>query len=133
MLTLRGHHLICLNFFSGEGYDENFIKNLKELLRRAELELVEVCIGADDVCIKCHYLRDYKCQYDENAEQEIKEMDEKALTLLKIKIQTRLSWQEIKGRIPDIFADWAENYCNECDWKAVCGNNHFYQKLSSMV
>ena len=32
MLRLRAHHLICLQFFKGEGYSLEFIENL-EILR----------------------------------------------------------------------------------------------------
>jgi hypothetical protein len=75
MLILRGHHLICLHFFSGEGYDAQFIENLRDVLKRAESEEIEIVSGNDDVCAKCLYLKDHKCAYDENADKEIREMD----------------------------------------------------------
>jgi len=84
MLTLRGHHLICLYFFSGKGYDAPFIENLRDVLKRAEDEEIEIISTADNICTKCPYLKDYKCIYDNNAYEEIREMDETALKLLNL-------------------------------------------------
>ena len=53
MLNLRGHHLICLNFFKGEGYDEVFIKNLEKILSKMEKENIKVVEDFDDVCKSC--------------------------------------------------------------------------------
>jgi len=133
MLTLRGHHLICLHFFNGEGYDEVFVRNLKDVLRRAENEEIKVYDGADDVCVRCSYLRDYKCQYNEGADEEIREMDEMALRLLKINHTSGIKWQDIKERIPEIFSQWFANYCYECDWNKVCEKNGFYQRLKGGI
>jgi hypothetical protein len=133
MLTLRGHHLICLHFFNGEGYDAAFTENLKNVLKRSEDEDIEICDGADDVCEKCPYLKDNKCQYDEGADEEIKEMDEMASSLLKIANGTKIRWQEIKERIPEIFSQWFANYCYDCDWNKVCEKNEFYQRLKGGI
>lgn len=129
MLKLRGHHLICLHFFSGEGYDEVFVRNLRDILQKAESEEIEVCDGADDVCVRCPYLKDYKCQYDEHADEDVRMMDAKALSLLTIDLNTKVRWQDIGEKIPAIFHRWHERYCNECDWNNVCEKNHFYQEL----
>ncbi len=74
-INFRGHHLICLHFFEGEGYDADFVENLKNIMQRTENENINVCDGPDDVCEKCPFLKDYKCQYDSNADEEIREMD----------------------------------------------------------
>lgn len=70
MSLLRGHHLICLHFFHGEGYSEAFVRNLKEVLKRAEEE-VKVTDGADDVCRACPYLKNNRCEYDEGEDEEV--------------------------------------------------------------
>lgn len=83
-LNLRGHHLICLHFFDGEGCDSNFVVNLKNIVQRVENEKVKICDGADSVCEKCPYLKDYKCLYDNKADDEVREMDRVALSFLRI-------------------------------------------------
>ena len=120
-IKLRGHHLICLHFFKGEGYSPEFVKNLGEILRRAEAgDEIEVCSGADNVCKMCPYLRREKCLYDEDADAEMREMDRRAMKLLRLKINERVKWTEIGKKIPEIFKEWSEEYCKECDWRRVC-------------
>ncbi|MBI5056760.1 MAG: DUF1284 domain-containing protein [Nitrospirae bacterium] len=129
MLKLRGHHLICLHFFNGEGYDAAFVENLKDVLSRTQKEDVEVCEGADEVCAKCPYLKGDKCEYDAQADNEIKEMDEKALMYLKVRPGAKIKWQEIREAVPGLFPQWFSEYCLECDWKKVCVKNQDYRKL----
>ncbi len=129
MPRLRAHHLICLHFFNGEGYDRNFIENLEDVLEKVEDEDIEVCEGVDDVCIKCPFMKDYKCEYHEDAESEVKEMDRMAMELLEIKGDTKIRWQDLKERIPEIFPRWYANHCYDCDWSNACEKNGFYQRL----
>lgn len=132
-LNLRGHHLICLHFFEGEGYNADFVVNLKNIMQRVENERIRVCDGADSVCEKCPYLKDFKCHYDNNADDEVKEMDRVALSLLKIKKGAEIEWNELRKKIPEVFFQWITIYCLNCDWLKVCEKNEFYQKLKQGV
>lgn len=121
-VKLRGHHLICLHFFRGEGYDSEFVENLGKVLQRIELgEEIVVCSGADDVCKRCPYLKGGKCSYDKDAESEIGEMDRSALRLIGLETNKRIKWVDIKSKIPGIIHEWASMYCKDCDWERVCG------------
>ncbi len=117
-MKLRGHHLICLNFFKGEGYSKEFIENIERILKEKEIEVVS---GADDVCSKCPYLRGGFCNYKEDAEKEIRELDELACELLSPGSIT--SWDEIKNKLPKIMKKWKELACRNCDWIEVCKTN----------
>jgi hypothetical protein len=129
MPVLRGHHLICLQFFSGEGYDRTFIENLEDTLEKAKSEGLEIRTGGDDVCRECRYLKDGVCRHTENAEAEIQEMDRKALTLLGLSAGTSVTWHSITSRVPDIFADWFREYCVDCEWLPVCGKDDHFRTL----
>jgi len=129
MIRLRGHHLICLHFFNGEGYDDTFIENLRQVMGRTETEDIEVCETADAICEKCPYVKDSKCLYDEHADDEIREMDKAALRLLGTDTYERITWQKIKQKIPEIFLLWYGGHCNECDWKQACEKDRFYREL----
>jgi hypothetical protein len=129
MVRLRGHHLICLHFFSGEGYDSAFVENLEDVIKRAESEDIAVCGETDDICEKCPYRKEYRCEYSESADEDIKEMDTMALALLETEKGAMVRWEGMKAKIPEIFPRWYKNWCPECDWNHVCAKNTYYLKL----
>ena len=130
MPKLRGHHLICLHFFDGEGYDDAFIKNLQETLRRAEDADVEIAPAADDVCAACYHFKEGRCMQSDNADEAIREMDAKSLELLGLSVSDRVSWKVLKDKIPGIFPEWYSLYCADCDWRDVCEKKAFFMELS---
>ncbi len=117
---LRGHHLICLQFYRGEGYSEEFIENLENVLEKARQSGVLIVEGADDICKACPYLVDGKCSYKENAEEEIRYLDFLALTLLGLSSERTVSWKEISERVVDIIDEWKDKACRDCEWRKVC-------------
>jgi hypothetical protein len=130
VIRLRGHHLICLHFFLGEGYKPEFIENLRGVLRRAGAgEEIEIAEGADDICRECPYLEDTVCLYDKNAENEIREMDRTATALLGLENKGTVNWTDIKKKIRSVFGTWAKRYCEECDWRLVCEKNEDFPAL----
>ena len=133
MPRLRGHHLICLHFFGGEGYSTPFVENLKEVLARAEGSIVENCEGGDDICLKCPHLNRNRCIYSNNAEGNIRKMDRRALNLLNLSSGTKIEWRKIQERIPDIFHEWYKAECIRCSWRWACEKNKLYQALKQKV
>ncbi len=129
MPRLRGHHLICLHFFDGEGYSEDFVENLRAVLNAAEDNDVEVITGADDVCGKCPHFRNQRCQFNETADEEVREMDAVALSLLKLAPGTKSEWKEIREILPVLFSQWYNSYCAGCDWKRACERSEFFKRL----
>jgi len=116
---LRGHHLICLNFFKGEGYSENFIKNIHEIIKKEKLEIVH---GPDDVCAKCPYLKDEKCASSEYTDEMIMSQDREALRLLGFRPGMTIDWKMIAARLPGILKEWKAQFCGGCGYKVVCFN-----------
>jgi hypothetical protein len=130
MPTLRGHHLICLHFFRGEGYSPEFISRLCHILNKAEEgETVRVGSGPDDVCNICMYVKDGRCSFHEGAEQEIQAMDGKALELLELKEDDIVHWLDMRDKIPGLFGRWSEEYCMVCSWRRACEKNAFFRQL----
>jgi hypothetical protein len=130
-IKLRGHHLICLNFFKGEGYNQEFIENLRDILMRVQSgEEIEVCSGADDVCTTCPFLKDRRCRYDKYAENEIQKMDKDATALLNVEKSTKVTWLEIQKRLKGIFKRWSTEYCRSCTWRTVCEKTARYREIN---
>lgn len=98
------------------------------MLSNIKYKEITITSSADDVCRKCPHLKGNLCKYEEDAEQEIREMDRTALKLLNI-TQKTVKWEEIKEKIPEIFKNWFI-YCKTCDWKGDCKDNIEWRKLS---
>jgi hypothetical protein len=131
VIRLRGHHLICLHFFGGEGYGAEFRAALRGLLERAESgEAVEVVSGADDVCRRCPHLEAERCEYEEGADEEIRAMDEKALGLLGRRPGEDVEWHEIREAVLPVFGEWARSCCTGCTWKKACLKSPLWRALT---
>lgn len=129
MPKLRGHHLICLHFFNGEGYNDEFIEKLKDIINRAEGEDITITSKADDVCNVCPWLNNDRCGRNETSDKEIKDMDAKALELLGLSVGETKGWENLRDRVAGLFSDWYNLYCMECDWNGACERNDFYASL----
>ncbi len=114
---LRGHHLICLNFFRGEGYSEGFIKNIYSVIQKEKVEIVK---GADDVCIRCPYLKNNKCSSNEYTDEKIMLQDKEALKLLEFRPGMIVDWRIISDKLPRIMEEWKKQFCLDCGYQKVC-------------
>lgn len=121
-VRLRGHHLICLHFFRGEGYTPEFVDNLKGVMRRLEAEDAAAAVveGVDDVCVACGYLVDGTCANEVSGEDKIRSLDEMALTLLGLGPGDEVSFTGLAGGLAAALPAWRERACRGCTWEEVC-------------
>ena len=129
MAKLRGHHLICLHFYEGEGYDRPFIDSLEELIGEIETVGVEVAEGADDVCEPCPHRTDEACTMSATADREIREMDARALALLDLPVGRKAGWSYIRDSVSAVFPEWYESYCFACSWRRACEKKDLFWQL----
>lgn len=128
MVRLRGHHLICLQFFRGEGYNREFIENLSHVLKLATNEGVTLAEGGDDICAACPSYTDERCTHQPGGEEKIQNLDALATELLNVE-KTHLSWSEIRDQIPAIIEEWRKKACESCEWKVVCEKNETWNSI----
>lgn len=131
MTKLRGHHLICLHFYEGEGYDRSFIDSLEKTLEEIEAAGVEVAEGADDVCAPCPHRTEEACTMSETADREIREMDARALALLNIPVGRKAGWSFLRDTVAAVFPEWYESYCFACNWRPACEKKDLFWQLKA--
>jgi|WetSurMetagenome_2_1015567.scaffolds.fasta_scaffold00050_11 uncharacterized protein len=129
--VFRGHHLVCLHFYDGTGFDPEYIRHLEDTVGTAAKGNVKICVGADCICARCPHLKNGDCSYYENAEADIRLMDGKALELLSLKPDEAVSWKEVGARVEGIFSTWRRMYCGECDWRTACEKHPEFCRLMS--
>jgi hypothetical protein len=115
-VRLRGHHLVCLNFFAGEGYSPEYVRNLQHVLAGAATGGVLVVTGVDDVCSPCPGLAGTTCEQ----EDEVRRLDALSLSLLDVAPGDTVVWEDIGDRLPDILEAWYAGACDGCSWLGVC-------------
>ena len=125
---LRGHHLICLNFFRGEGYSEDFVRNIYSVIGRESIEIVS---GPDEVCMRCPYLKNDKCSSNEYTDDKIMHQDREALKLLGFRSGMVIDWMMISARLPLVLEKWKEEFCTGCGYQETCARSSGFH--SSLV
>ena len=112
MVKLRPHHLLCLRFFEGKGYSEEFTENTYAVLERLKTEDAVIVKGADDLCSACPKLKDNVCE-DGN-----EEIDERALQEYKV-----VNYGDVKKFSEFLLPFTKEQFvriCQSCMWKEIC-------------
>jgi uncharacterized protein len=122
MLTLRGHHLICLVAFSGQGYSAAFARNFKKLqgvyLSKSR-HRVKVITAADQACQKCPHLVGNQCvSPTDGPNKKIVALDKKALKLLGIKPGIYKTGN-IHSRLRQLKKGSIEAFCKKCSWYSL--------------
>ena len=123
-LRLRGHHFICLQFFSGQGYSFAYVQNLKSVVERAVVERAALVLEADDVCAACPGLAADGTCLDPNAgETEVRRIDRLACEILEMGPGAQLSLPEARARLAANAVGvgrWRFDACKGCTWEDLC-------------
>jgi hypothetical protein len=120
-LVLRGHTLLCLQGFRGEGYSEPFVKNLTEIhddLLHHPDRVVTVVEQPDAVCGACPHQAVTGCELNgSGSEADMRAQDHTVLMRLGLRPGLRLTWREILTRIRRyVSGDDLPEICGSCRW-----------------
>ncbi|MFA6280760.1 MAG: DUF1284 domain-containing protein [Bdellovibrionales bacterium] len=132
VITLRGHHLLCLLTYVGAGYSEKFKENFNAIVKALNHgHPARIVAGYDSIChnesifFACPHMDSQKCK---NIHEQ--EMDRLALADLsrhigkpqKWELGSRLALTEpLTQRMRSAFAKGAiRRACRSCPWESLC-------------
>ena len=123
-VRLRPHHLMCLQFFVGFGYSDDFSVNttrILTLLESPDAPRVVLVSGADDICASCP--KD-TCGVCSEAEM-IEALDAFTLATTKLKVGDSGSFKDFCGVTFDkaIKTGKYRMVCKRCAWFDTCYKN----------
>ena len=133
-IKLRGHHLLCLLTYKGNGYTPAFSLNFTRIVRRLSRgEEAVIVTGADDLCQPMLCQPDFHC-----ADAHSSEIDSQALTDIGLLLDRELCSGEkltfdadTVTRLRQAFLDGEiRTACQTCSWLTHCNKiaeNAFYQ------
>ena len=93
---LRAHHGMCLAFFKGKGYSEEFTFHMARVKNDLEnIPNVKVVCETDDICSKCPNNKYGKCL----SEEKVKEYDREVLKRCNLSEGAIISYAEFKDLV----------------------------------
>lgn len=124
-LSIRAHHLLCLQGFQGYGYNDAFVDHLQgivAILKNHPELLLEVVTTCDAICAGCPHCQESECRKDDGANRRVVALD---LTILKY---TGLEPNHIAkavhllAQINTTFQTRAQRarVCGDCQWRPNC-------------
>lgn len=102
-VSLRPHHLLCVQKFAGEGYSEEFVENMAAVVGRIQRGApAEIVDGRDDICAACN---------EECDEERVRQRDEAVLKALQ---------EESFAAAVALPEEERMRVCAGCDWFELC-------------
>lgn len=118
--SIRPHHLLCLQFFEGKGYSDDFVKHMtgiheKLLKENPKINLVE---GVDDICKNCPNNEGKRC----SKEGSVLGNDKRTYEVIKDEIKKGQTWSELTNVVYEHIINQGKlkQVCGTCRWSDIC-------------
>lgn len=119
MNQLRPHHGMCLAYFRGKGYSEDFVKNMAEIKEQlARNPLIELTDQTDRICGSCPNNEAGKCKTSEK----VADYDRRVLEICDLHPGTQIHWKEFEKLVDEkiLRVGKREQICGDCQWTEIC-------------
>ena len=120
-MHLRPHHLLCIQKFTGHGYDPAFTGHMTALVRHLRTNpqtTVTPVSGADALCAACPHHSGGRC----DAQEKVTAMDAAVQHLLNLPMQKPAVWSELAAAEKNAIlqTDRFDEICAQCQWYPLC-------------
>lgn len=118
-INLRPHHGLCIEFFEGKGYSDEFTVHMAGLIDSlTDDTLIHLISGEDAVCSKCPNNLGTACRTPDK----VNRYDAGVLTLTGLTSGSTLTYAEFRRAVREKILD-AGNFssvCGDCQWADIC-------------
>ncbi len=116
---IRPHHGLCLAFFRGKGYSEEFVENMTRMQKALEANAA-VCLTekTDGICAACPNNQDGVCATAEK----VARYDREVLRHCGLSTGDTLPFRELEARVREtiLLPGKREEICGDCQWSGLC-------------
>lgn len=122
-MNLRPHHLLCIQKFTGHGYNAGFTEHMKAIVSKltdCPETPVMIVHGCDDLCEMCPNKRNGVCV----SLEKVSLMDKMVLSTCGLSDGDLVSWTELSGNVRKqiLTTDRFTKICACCQWFELCRN-----------
>lgn len=116
---IRAHHGMCICFFDGKGYSNEFTKHMAEIIHKLNENPV-ICISdeTDIICEKCPNNKNGVCE----TADKVAEYDKQVLLRCGLVAGEMISFSEFRDKVYEniIRPGKREDICGNCQWTSIC-------------
>lgn len=118
VIRLRPHHSLCMQFFVGKGYSEEFTKHMWEVVKLAKDTMVEVTFDLDELCSACPNHETGIC----DSQEHVAEIDKKVAEVFGYQEGDRLTLERFweNSKVDIILPGRLKEICGECEFMGIC-------------
>lgn len=116
---LRPHHGLCLRFFQGKGYSDNFVANMGIIQQTLESNpMIRLAPEMDNICGSCPNNQSGIC----TAQEKVLRYDAGVLRLCGLEPGQILPYQDFARKITQVILQPGrrEEICSDCQWSGLC-------------
>lgn len=116
---IRAHHGMCICFFEGKGYSNEFTRHMGEIIQKLdENPFVRISLQTDIICEKCPNNKQGICE----CAKKVAEYDRQVLLRCGLSEGTIIPFSDFKKMVYDniILPGKREEICENCQWSSLC-------------
>ncbi len=120
MISIRAHHLLCIQGFQKYGYSDEFVENMEKVIGYLSdpQTVIKIITGCDVLCFSCPHHQDGLCTKNNH----LSKIDYKVLDVTGLKENVTMKAKEaislVNAKFDSISA--VESVCGGCEWKEKC-------------
>ncbi len=116
---IRAHHGMCIAFFKGKGYSNEFTAHMSEMIHKLEYNPT-ICISTqtDVICSKCPNNNQGTCE----TESKVAEYDRQVLERCGLSGEGIMPYADFKRAVYEniLLPGKREEICGNCQWSEIC-------------
>lgn len=126
-MNLRPHHLLCIQKFTGHGYNASFTAYMRSIVSELvdePMTRITVTRGCDDLCKMCSHNVNGVCTSLEKTAL----MDSAVLSICNLDYGEKIPWTFLSSKARErIFeTDEFNKICARCQWFELCRSTEVY-------
>lgn len=119
-IKLHPHHLLCISFFKGKGYSQDFVENMATVISdlKRPNSTVTIINESDDICKACPNNIDGRCATQDKVER----YDKSLLDLCNLSVGQTLTYSALKQLVYKkiLSCNKRTQICGDCEWSDIC-------------
>lgn len=117
-MKLRPHHSLCMQFFEGKGYSEEFTEYMYKLLSLPEETVITITDELDFLCEHCPNHPDGICK----SNIKVSKYDKSVMDICNFKVGDSLTIKEFRTKARNRIVDkgLVSNVCGDCEFINIC-------------